>query len=340
LPKGITQINYNYLTARIFSLQRHKHADFESLATEVFELQYRYNPVYKMFCDSLSVSPAGVRSIGQIPFLPIQAFKTRKVLTALFEKEEELVFESSGTTGDQPSRHHVADAGLYERSFLEGFRLFYGEPSDYCILALLPSYLERGGSSLVYMAERLIAASGDEQSGFYLHDLDRLCVTLGRLAASGKKALLLGVSYALLDLAGKNLKLADNIIVMETGGMKGRRQEMLKSELHEVLKQKLGLASVHSEYGMTELLSQAYSHGEGIFETPPWMKVLVRDPNDPFAYLAAGKTGGINVIDLANLNSCSFISTQDLGKLHGDAQFEVMGRFDNSDIRGCNLMVD
>lgn len=337
---GITQINYNYLTERIFSLQKGKTAEFEALALEVFRLQYRSNAVYKLFCDSLSVKPGNITEAGQIPHLPVEMFKTRKVFSGPADAGAELVFTSSGTTAETRSRHYVADKSLYERSFLQAFRMFYGEPATYCILALLPSCLEREDSSLVYMASRLIASGGDPRSGFYLHDLDSLAKTLQRLQAEKKKTLLLGVSYALLDLAEKNIQLDENVIVMETGGMKGRRQEMLKSELHATLSEKFGIKQVHSEYGMTELLSQAYARHDGLFETPPWMRVRIRDTNDPFAYLAPGKTGGINITDLANLNSCSFIATQDLGKMHKDGCFEVMGRFDNSDIRGCNLMVE
>lgn len=317
-----------------------KPAEFELLACEIFRLQYLHNGVYKLFCDSLRVNPEEVRRIGQIPHLPIEAFKTHKVLSGPAGAEAELVFTSSGTSGQNRSRHYVCDKKLYEKSFLQAFRMFYGEPSAYCILALLPSYLEREDSSLVYMASRLIALSGHPQSGFYLNNLDGLARMLNELSTKKRKTLLLGVSYALLDLAEKNIRLDENSIVMETGGMKGRRAEMLKSELHAVLKEKFGIKYVHSEYGMTELLSQAYAKRNGLFETPPWMRVHIRDTNDPFAYLAPGKTGGINIIDLANINSCSFIATQDLGRMHADGRFEVMGRFDNSDIRGCNLMVE
>jgi len=307
------------------------------VAIEVFKHQFKNNKVYRSFCDLLYVHPSDITEIEKIPFLPIQFFKSRKVLSSLDEIEE--VFSSSGTTGNTTSQHFVTDISLYEESYLKGFHHFYGDIKEYTVLALLPNYLERKGSSLVYMVNDLIQKSKQPESGFYLNNLKELSETLIRLEASEKKVLLIGVSFALLDLINKyqfNLK---NTIVMETGGMKGRRKELIRDELHAILKNGFGVSEIHSEYGMTELLSQAYSKGNGIFECPPWMKILTRDTEDALTIQQPTKTGGINVIDLANYNSCSFIATQDLGKVHQNGSFEIIGRFDNSDIRGCNLMV-
>ena len=307
------------------------------VAIEVFKHQFKNNKVYRSFCDLLYVHPSDITEIEKIPFLPIQFFKSRKVLSSLDEIEE--VFSSSGTTGNTTSQHFVTDISLYEESYLKGFHHFYGDIKEYTVLALLPNYLERKGSSLVYMVDDLIKKSKKNASGFYLNNLTELSEKLIRLEASEKKVLLIGVSFALLDLIDKyqfNLK---NTIVMETGGMKGRRKELIRDELHAILKNGFGVSEIHSEYGMTELLSQAYSKGNGIFECPPWMKILTRDTEDALTIQQPTKTGGINVIDLANYNSCSFIATQDLGKVHQNGSFEIIGRFDNSDIRGCNLMV-
>ena len=310
--------------------------DFKRKCLDVFRHQAEFNSVYREFIDLLGRSPRGISEIEDIPFLPIEFFKTRSVLSS---KEKVIkTFTSSGTTGSVPSRHMITDLSLYEQSFTRGFEYFYGSPEKYTILALLPSYLERGGSSLVYMADRLIQMSRSEASGFYLNELDELAEVLEGLDRSGKTVLLLGVSYALLDLVERKKFKLGNSIVMETGGMKGRRKEMVREELHDRLKKGFGVDHIHSEYGMTELLSQAYSRGNGLFHCPPWMKIMVRDTEDPFHYLGLNKTGGINIIDLANLNSCSFIATQDLGRMHGDGSFEIVGRFDHSDIRGCNLM--
>jgi phenylacetate-coenzyme A ligase PaaK-like adenylate-forming protein len=332
--------NYDNLTARIFSLQKNTDSEFEKIALEVFKLQYSNNKVYKDFTDALTVKVDEVDTLGKIPFFPISFFKTHKVITEPIKPNESVCFSSSGTTQTGTSYHYVNDVAIYERSFLQCFNLFFGNISEYCVLALLPSYLERDDSSLVYMTQKLIDESKHPQSGFYLDDNDALIKTINTLKQKNKKTLLLGVSYALLDLAEKNISLTDNFIVMETGGMKGRRKEILKEELHSILKEKLNIHTVYSEYGMTELLSQGYSLQNGLLQTPPWMRVLIRDTNDPFSYLPQNKTGGINVIDLANMNSCSFIATQDLGKLYSDNSFELMGRFDNSDIRGCNLLVE
>jgi phenylacetate-coenzyme A ligase PaaK-like adenylate-forming protein len=319
----------------IFSINdRH---GFVAKALKVFYYQYHGNAVYREFCDHLKVNPKKVSDLGDIPFLPIEFFKSRKVLVG--NHKPQTIFTSSGTTGQITSKHCVTDLSLYERSFLKGFELFYGPIKEYCILALLPSYLERQGSSLVYMVDALIKKTENAQSGFYLNNLEDLLHQLTILEASGEKVLLIGVSFALLDLAELiNFPLA-NTIVMETGGMKGRRKEMIRIELHHILKSAFGVEKIHSEYGMTELLSQAYSQGNGIFNCPPWMKVQIRDTEDPLSTQNHGKTGGINVIDLANLHSCSFIATQDLGKVYSDDSFEVLGRFDHADVRGCNLMV-
>ena len=311
--------------------------EFKHAALKIFRIQAEKNPVYKEFLSHLNVSIQDVRSLREIPFLPIQFFKSHKVLSS--GQNPEMVFESSGTTGSIPSRHYVADLDVYIQSFTEAFTRFYGNIKDWTILALLPSYLEREGSSLVFMAETLIKQSSSPLSGFYLHDFDTLTNTLKHLEKRGEKTLLLGVSYALIDLAEFIDKPLKNTVIMETGGMKGRRKEMIREALHAQLCDGFGVKAIHSEYGMTELLSQAYSKGQGIFQCPPWMQVLVRDPEDALTYQPVGRAGGINVIDLANIHSCSFIATQDLGKLHPDGTFEVLGRFDTSDIRGCNLMV-
>ncbi len=311
---------------------------FRATALEVFYYQARHTPVYRDYLAALGVDPTTIKEPEQIPFLPIEFFKSHTVMVGW--KNAEVVFESSGTSGTTTSKHHVADASLYRESFLRGFYGIYGSPEDLCILALLPSYLERSGSSLVYMTDHLIKWSKHPDSGFYLDNLDELASVLEKRNNDQNTTLLLGVSFALLDLAEKHpMSLWDNIMVMETGGMKGKREELVRSELHTQLKQAFGCSNIHSEYGMTELLSQAYSKGDGLFRCPPWVKVLVRDPNDPLTLLPSGQSGGLNVIDLANLNSCSFIATGDLGKVFEDGSFEVLGRFDHSDIRGCNLLV-
>ena len=323
-------------TDAIFALSNE--TEFNNLALSVFQFQYQNNKFYRAFAQSLKIEPNAIKHYSQIPFLPIEFFKNQDVLCN-DKKGDFIVFTSSSTTSQVPSRHIVSDIGIYEQSFIKGFTQSYGKPSDYVILALLPNYLERKGSSLVYMFDKLIKLSNKPQSGFFLEDYDKLILVLQALKQTNTKTLLIGVTYALLDLADKVIKLNDNFIVMETGGMKGRREELLKEELHNILKQKLSVSTIHSEYGMTELLSQAYSKGEGVFDCPPWMKILIRDIDDPLSYVKENKTGGINVIDLANVNSCSFIATQDLGRMKSYNQFELMGRFDNSDVRGCNLMI-
>ncbi len=320
---------------KIFELSNPR--EFEATALEVFRFQAEHNEVYRDFLHYLNINPANVKRLREIPFLPVEFFKTHRVTTGRFTPET--IFTSSGTTGSTTSRHYVKDLQLYQESMLRGFRRFFGNIKDYVVLALLPSYLEREGSSLVYMAEKLIKLSGDRRSGFYLHDYRKLSDMLHALRRSGKKVLLLGVTYALLDLAEQYPMEFPGLIVMETGGMKGKRKEMIREELHGVLCKAFGVENICSEYGMTELLSQAYSKGKGLFETPPWMHILIRDMNDPFAIVENGKSGGINIVDLANLYSCSFIAVQDLGRKDDNGRFEVLGRFDNSDVRGCNLLV-
>ncbi|QYA24436.1 acyl transferase [Gramella sp. MT6] len=311
-------------------------SDFEALSLEVFKYQFEHNNIYRDFCILLSKDPNSVKTISDIPFLPIEFFKRKQLISG--NRPPQITFTSSGTTGSTTSKHYVSDLRLYEKSFLEAFRIFYGSPEEYTFLALLPSYLERTGSSLIYMVDSLINHSKDEESGFYLNNLEELSGKLKQLDRNEKKVFLIGVSFALLDLVEMEHFNLKNTIVMETGGMKGRRKEMIREELHDKLKAGFGVDKIHSEYGMTELLSQAYSTGKGIFECPPWMDILIRDPEDALTFLQNGKTGGINVIDLANINSCSFIATQDLGRKKND-QIEILGRFDNSDVRGCNLIL-
>lgn len=321
-------------TQSIFHIENN--AQFEELALKVFKFQFENNRVYRSFCDLLYKHPSDVKTIANIPFLPIQFFKTRDVLSSTAPIET--TFTSSGTTGSTTSRHLVTDLNIYKKSFSKGFEHFYGNIKDYVVLALLPSYLEREGSSLIYMVDALIKASEQPESGFYLNNLSELQKQLTRLDIEGKKVLLIGVSFALLDLVEAHQFKLKNTIVMETGGMKGRRKEMIRAELHQELKHGFGVEHIHSEYGMTELLSQAYSKGNGVFDCPPWMKILTRDTEDPLTLNTQQKAGGINVIDLANINSCAFIATQDLGRVHANGSFEVIGRFDHSDIRGCNLL--
>ncbi len=303
----------------------------------MFRYQYENNKVYQEFCDFLKTDPHKVKSLQQIPFLPIQFFKSHEVVSNSNPIQE--IFTSSGTTGMITSKHLVTDVTLYEESYRKGFSEFYGNIEDYVILALLPSYLEREGSSLIYMIKDLIELSNRPEGGFYLHNHDELISKLIALDRAGQNVILIGVTFALLDLIEKHQFQLQHTIIMETGGMKGRRKEMIREELHEQLCAGFGVIAIHSEYGMTELLSQAYSLGNGVFECPSWIQILVRDTEDALTYIQDGKTGGINVIDLANINSCSFIATQDLGKKNPNNSFEVLGRFDNSDIRGCNLMV-
>lgn len=312
-------------------------AQFLEYALQVFRFQAENCAVYKSYLCNLKINPQEIKTLEEIPFLPIEFFKTHAVASN-FQKPE-VTFTSSGTTGMITSRHLVTDASWYQNSFRKGFELFYGDVKNYAFLALLPSYLERSGSSLIYMVEDLIAGTDNASSGFYLYNDEDLYRKLLDLQQTKQPTVLIGVTFALLDFIEKHQLNFPELILMETGGMKGRRKEMIREELHEILCKGFGVPAIHSEYGMTELLSQAYSLGEGLFNCVPWMKVLIRDTNDPFTILPDGKTGGINVIDLANINSCSFIATQDLGKIHPNQMFEVLGRFDFSDIRGCNLLV-
>ena len=314
--------------------QNHTNNSFEAVALEVFNYQAKNNKVYKNYLKLINVSPNNVKNIAQIPFLPIEVFKYQDVVCK--SDNVDAVFLSSGTTGSH-SKHIVNDIGVYERSFTTGFEYFYGNIMDYTIVALLPSYLERSGSSLIYMCEKLIKYCNKKESGFYLNEHRELRNLLLELERQNRKTLLIGVSFALLDFVEKYPVKLKSTIVMETGGMKGEREEMVRVQLHDILCKHFNTPVIHSEYGMTELLSQAYSKGNGVFESPPWMRISCRDTNDPLSNNK--KSGGINIIDLANVNSCSFIASQDLGKINDNNTFEVQGRFDSSDIRGCNLMV-
>ncbi|MCB9225175.1 MAG: acyl transferase [Crocinitomicaceae bacterium] len=307
---------------------------FLDLAIKTFDFQYKNNDIYRKYVDLSGRKPNVISSLEDIPFLPISFFKSHNVTCT--EDEKALEFHSSGTTGQVRSRHLVADPTIYQLSFLKGFELFYGPINNYIILGLLPSYMENEHSSLIYMVDHLIQHSNDKDSGFFLNDFEHLLNIIEQRKAE-KKILLIGVSYALLDLAEKYQADLSGCIIMETGGMKGKRKELTKPELHKILKKGLNVDHIHSEYGMTELLSQGYSMENQLFQTPPWMKILIRQYNDPFSY-ASIKSGGINVIDLANIYSCSFIATQDLGKQTPQG-FEVLGRFDDADLRGCNLLI-
>jgi len=314
---------------------------FEQLALEIFRFQYLNNPVYKAYVDILNLDLERINTLSQIPFLPIRFFKSHSIKTTEFEPG--VIFESSGTTRMLNSRHFVKEAEVYSQSFLKCFELFYGPLKEWCIIALLPSYLERKKSSLAFMVDELIQRTEHAQSGFFLYEYEKLCQTLKKLEEDKQKTLLIGVSFALLDLSEQYALDLKETIVMETGGMKGRRKEMVRSELHEILKRRFGLDVIHSEYGMTELLSQAYSQKKGIFHCPPWMKVLVRDEEDPLSVHSGTQNlkperGAINIIDLANVYSCSFIAADDAGTVFPDGSFEVLGRLDNSDVRGCSLM--
>jgi phenylacetate-coenzyme A ligase PaaK-like adenylate-forming protein len=324
------------LIDRIFTIDSEE--DFNSLALEIFCFQASENLVYSEYLKYLSVEPKDVHLVSDIPFLPIDFFKTHKVICG--NEIPKLIFESSGTTGQQTSKHLVLSESIYKSSFLKSFTSFYGNPEELCILALLPSYLERENSSLVYMMNHLMKMSKHQDSGFYLNNLEELSEILQKRNQDKHSTLLLGVSFALLDLADNYpLPLSSNIKIMETGGMKGRRKEIIREELHSTLEKEFKLEGIHSEYGMTELLSQAYAGADRKFHSPPWMKILIRDPYDPLAILSGGQSGAINIIDLANIYSCSFIATGDLGRVHKDGSFDVAGRMDSAEIRGCNLMV-
>jgi phenylacetate-coenzyme A ligase PaaK-like adenylate-forming protein len=320
---------------QVFSISNDR--QFNDIALQIFKYQAKHCTVYRDFITGLKINPDAVTTIQQIPFLPIEFFKVHRIVSSV--DDAEVTFTSSGTTGITTSSHYVTDVSWYTESFRKAFQLFYGDIRDYTILALLPSYLERQGSSLIYMAEDLIKQSNNPDSGFYLYNHDELATQLAKQQQANKPTILIGVTFALLDFVDQYQINFPELIVMETGGMKGRRKEMIREELHEVLCKGFGVDAIHSEYGMTELLSQAYSKGAGIFNCPPWMCIITRDTNDPMSIVTNGKAGGINVIDLANINSCSFIATQDLAKLYSDGEFEVLGRFDNADIRGCNLLI-
>ena len=319
----------------IFSLL-YDSADFSDACLKTFRFQYNHNPVYRQWCDLMGVNADTVKTPASIPSLPVSFFKTHSVASTDFVPET--IFESSGTSQTIHSRHLVKDTALYRQSFMRAFELFYGKIGDWCILGLLPSYLERQHSSLIMMVDELIRLSGHPDSGFYLYDHEKLSQTLQKSESAGQKTLLIGVSFGLLDFADVYPQKLTHTVVMETGGMKGRRKELTRAEVHQLLIDGLGVNTVHSEYGMTELLSQAYSKGQGRFICPPWMKVLVRDEEDPLWVKETGK-GLLQVIDLANAYSCSFIATEDVGVVYEDGSFEVWGRLDNSDIRGCSLLV-
>lgn len=317
--------------------------NFTERALEVFNFQYQNNNIYRAYCDILKTNPAAINTLEKIPFLPIQFFKSKEIKSTEFEPC--IIFESSGTTGSVNSKHFVKDLSVYEESFIKSFRQFYGNEEELCIIGLLPSYLERKGSSLVYMVDDLIKKSTHKESGFYLYDYDKLKNVLLENEKNLQPTLLIGVTYALLDFTQQNKLQLKHTIVMETGGMKGRREEMTRKEVHDILKENLGISEVHSEYGMTELLSQAYSKADGIFESPSWMRILIRKEDDPFEITTAKNyhgqfcAGAINIIDLANIYSCAFIATDDTGKLYKNNKFEVTGRLENSDMRGCGLMI-
>ena len=319
----------------VFNIQNQ--SDFKTCALQVFRHQFKNNAIYRSFCDLLYIHSSDVKKVEEIPFLPIQFFKSHAVLSSTQAVQE--TFTSSGTTGSSVSKHMVTDLSWYTKSYTKGFEHFYGPIEEYTVLGLLPNYLERDGSSLIYMVDDFIKKSNKPASGFYLNNLTELSKTLIALDKKGEKVLLIGVTFALLDLIERQQFKLQNTIIMETGGMKGRRKEIIRNELHEILCAGFGVSKIHSEYGMTELLSQGYSSGDGVFDCPPWMKILARDTEDALTMVGTNKTGGLNVIDLANYNSCSFIATQDLGKVDNNGCFEVLGRFDHSDIRGCNLMV-
>lgn len=325
----------NYLKNKIFKINSVD--SFNETALEIFRWQVQNNPVYNAFVNHLRIRPESVKNIRQIPFLPIHFFKTKKIYTG--DNSPVRFFESSGTTGETRSRHYFHDLKLYEHSFLSSFQHFFGDIDQYCMLGLLPSYLEQQNSSLVYMVSRLIKLSGHPLSGFYLNNLNDLAKNIAKLESEGQKTMLIGVSYALLDLTEQYKFSLKNTLVVETGGMKGRRREMIREELHALLGEGFGVEKVWSEYGMTELFSQAWSPGSGKFFTPPWMRIFIRDVNDPLSPADNHKTGGINVIDLANIHSCAFVATQDLGRTFDDGSVEILGRFDNAEVRGCNVMV-
>jgi hypothetical protein len=327
----------NELREDIFSV--HSESDFERMALAIYRLQFRGNKVYNTYATAMGKTPATVKALSDIPFLPVSFFKTHEVVCGDKNKEGK-IFYSSSTTSDVPSKHIVNDVSIYEKSFRKSFQHFYGDIKEWCILALLPSYLERSGSSLVFMAEDMVKQNANPYSGFYLDNMNELKDKLVLLEKAGQKTLLLGVTYALLNFSEKHPLKLKHTTIMETGGMKGKRQEMPRKEVHQQIIKAFGVSSVHSEYGMTELLSQAYSRGEGIFYSPLQMRIMVRDIYDPLQVGIIGQSGAINIIDLANINSCSFIATDDAGIVYENGSFEISGRLDQSDIRGCNLMAE
>jgi hypothetical protein len=324
-PKDYKTFIFNNLTRE----------NFEEFSLKVFKYQYNNNNVYNSYCNYLKINPDSIKSVTKIPFLPVELFKSQKIITGNLSVQA--IFMSSNTTGCIPSKHYVTDVDIYKKSFLNGFKKIYGNPNEYCILGLLPSYLDREGSSLIYMVNELVALSDNPLSGFFLNDFKSLFDIISRLESEKSKYLLIGVSFGLLDFCEQYALNIKNGIIMETGGMKGRRKELVRDDLHSILREGFGVSDIHSEYGMTELLSQAYSLGKGIFNCPPWMRVYAREIDDPLSVKTCG-TGGINIVDLANINSCGFIAVSDLGEVYPDLSFSISGRIDNSDVRGCNLM--
>jgi hypothetical protein len=318
----------------VFSISNEE--GFNTAALKIFSYQYKFNKIYREYIDSAGIKVAGISNWQAIPFMPIEFFKTHSIVCG--DDVPEKIFLSSGTTGTIQSRHIIRDLSIYEQSLLRGFNMFYGSPADYHIFGLIPSPEENPDSSLVYMVKALMDQGPDKEHGFFMHDFRMLKEALTRLALSSEKVMMIGLSFVLLDFIHEFHVSFPGLIVMETGGMKGKRKELIREKLHKELCSGFTLEKVHSEYGMTELLSQAYSHGNGIFNCPPWMRILIRETNDPFHLVQEGETGGINIVDLANWNSCSFIATQDIGKAYADGSFEVLGRFAYSDARGCNLM--
>lgn len=325
--------NYKGILNKIFTANE---ANFEELALDIFHFQYNNNSIYKHFVDYLKINPKSIKDIQAIPYMPIDFFKSHIICTNPIKYEQ--IFRSSGTTGQLQSQHFIKNTSIYKNSYLSGFNHFFGPPSNYHFIGLLPSYLERNDASLVNMVDGLMEASGQNCKDFFLYDFEKCIAAIKKAEDKGKKVFIIGVTFALLDLLDFSEINLSNHIVLETGGMKGKRKEIIREELHHILKKGFKLDKIHGEYGMTELLSQAYSLGDGIFSCPPWMKILIRDPLDPYDVGYKTKKGAINVIDLANIFSCSFIATSDIGALHKSGSFEVLGRMDNAELRGCNLM--
>jgi hypothetical protein len=325
------------LYEKIFGIRNE--TDFLSCAKEVLHVQFLHNELFRKFSELVGKIPGNCPSLGSFPFLPIECFRVHDVLTSISPAQNPLTFVSSGTTDTTLSRHLIVDPGIYMQSFFEGFQRAFGEITGYNIFALLPSYLERQNSSLVYMVDKLMLKTGNEHGGFFLHDFQKLQQALEGSLQTGRHTLLIGVTFALLDFVATLKHKMPGLILVETGGMKGRRREMIREEVHDLLKEGFGIPEIRGEYGMTELCSQAWSVSNGRYIPPPWMKVMIRDLNDPWSFLEPGRSGGINIIDLANLHSCAFIETQDIGRLFPDGSFEVLGRLDGSEMRGCNLMM-